>query len=160
MTSKRIAYIGDSICECTHQFCNLMPDRKFVFNNIASSKAVDHRNYYSSIAMFLSENEKLDGILINNGLHGWHLSEEKYAKWYHDAVRKIRQQYPDTPMWIVLTTALSPENECCSRVPVRNEKALEIAKQEGIGIIDLYDASLRITHLQKPDGVHYQDKSA
>lgn len=157
ITSKRVAYIGDSICECTHQFANLMPDRQFVFNNIASSKAVDHPNYYASIAMFLSENEKLDAIIINNGLHGWHLSEEEYGRLYGEAVHKLHREYPNTPMWIVLTTAISESNECCGRVPARNVKALEIAEKEGIGVIDLYTVSAQIAHLRKPDGVHFQD---
>lgn len=72
-------------------------------------------------------------------------------------VHKLHQAYPDTPMWIVLTTAISDSNECCDRVPERNKKALQIAQKENIPVIDLYSASLRIAHLRKPDGVHYQD---
>ena len=96
----------------------------------------------------------MDFILFNNGLHGWHLSEDEYAKCYDDKIKFLLQKYSDTPNFIVLSTYLD-DKELNDRVVVRNEKAVEIADKYGLAVIDYYSIAENNKNLLLPDGVHF-----
>lgn len=157
-TARRIAYIGDSISEGTHCQATRLSNRKILFNNFATSKAVDNPNYYPAISMFLKENPKLDAILINNGLHGFHLTEDAYKIHYQTVIRQLKADFPDTPIYLLLTTAISPTLETCPRVSVRNEMVLQIAREEKLSVIDLYTVTVHMPELKTHDGVHYTEE--
>lgn len=156
--AKRVLYIGDSISEGTYKYATNLTERKVIFNNLATSKAVDNPNYYSFISMFISENNKKDAIIINNGLHGWHLSEEEYREHYQKLIKKIKTDFPEVPLYILLTTATTEATKCRDRVPVRNAAAKQIAEDENLQVIDLYSVTNGHTEYYKPDGVHFVEK--
>ena len=98
---------------------------------------------------------RCDAILFNNGLHGWHLSEDEYESRYGEVVEYITKHF-DAPLYILMTTATKdPHSE---RVLGRNEKAKEVAEKYGLDIIDLYSESLEISEHIKNDGVHFDDE--
>lgn len=153
--SIRVAYIGDSISCATYEVANSMPDRKFLFSNFATSKALDNPYLYTSLRLFLDQNTGIDVIVINNGLHGFHLDSKKYSELYLELIRKLSSDYPGVPVVIALTTAVSSEKCVADEILVRNEKALEIAKAEGLEVIDLYSVALENIGLLT-DGVHFK----
>jgi lysophospholipase L1-like esterase len=153
--SVRVAYIGDSISCATYETANKVTDRKILFSNFATSKALDNPYLYPSLKLFLDQNVGIDAIVINNGLHGGHLDGEKYYELYLELLRKLKSDHPDVPVILALTTAVSDENEFASKVPARNEMALKIADAEGLEVIDLYSVALENIGLLS-DGVHFK----
>jgi len=156
--AKRVLYIGDSISEGTYKYATKLSERKIIFNNLATSKAVDNPNFYTFISTFISENDKKDAIIINNGLHGWHLSENEYKEHYQNLIKKIKTDFPNIPLYIVLTTAITQATTCFDRVPLRNAAAEQIAKKEGLKVIDLYSVTNGRTDFFQPDGVHFVEE--
>ena len=153
-TAKRVLYIGDSISNGTFSRATEAAERKILFNNFASSKALDNPFYYPAVNMFIEQCPKRDAIIFNNGLHGWHLSEDEYGKLYLEFISKLKADYPETPIYLVLTTA-TKGRESSPRVAPRNEEAKKVAAELGLGVIDLYQASLDNAALLGKDGVHF-----
>ncbi len=153
--AKRVLYIGDSISNATFPYATSESGRKLIFNNFATSKGLDNPFYYPMIKMFIEQNERKDAILINNGLHGWHLDDEKYEELYLELIDNIKRCCPDTPVFIVLTTAVDDSKDFSHRVPERNERARAVAKKSDVRIIDLYSASNANKGLLCGDGVHF-----
>ena len=153
--AKRAFYIGDSISNATFPYATEKTERKLIFNNLASSKGLDNPFYFPMIKMFIEQNERKDVIIINNGLHGWHLDDDKYEELYLRLVEDIKKCAPDTPIFIVLTTAVDKARDFSGRVQPRNERALAVAKKVGAGIIDLYSVSSANKELLCDDGVHF-----
>ena len=153
--AKRVLYIGDSISNATFPYATSEAGRNLIFNNFASSKGLDNPYYYPMIKMFIEQNERKDAIIINNGLHGWHLDDDKYEELYLKLVENIKKCSPDTPIFIVLTTAVDDAREFSQRVPKRNERAIAVAKKADAGILDLYSVSKANKALLCDDGVHF-----
>jgi len=153
--AKRVIYIGDSISQGTFDNANKMTDGKILFNRLGTSKALDNPYFYPLVKMFIDQCERRDAIIFNNGLHGWHLSEEEYKEYYAAFLKKLRADYSDTPIYIVLTTDISDARANRPRVSVRNEKALELAEEFGLEVIDLYTVSQENASLHTDDGVHF-----
>lgn len=153
--AKRVLYVGDSISNATFPYATTASDRKILFNNFATSKGLDNPFYYPLVKMFVDQNERVDAIIVNNGLHGWHLTEDEYAKYYLDFIRKLKADNSQTPIYLVLSTVTDDSRSYSVRVAPRNERAIEIAEKEGLGIIDLYRVSLKNKNLLSPDGVHF-----
>jgi hypothetical protein len=154
-TEPRVLYIGDSISNGTHLNATKAAERKILFNCYATSKAVDNPYFYPQLKMFIEQCEKRDAIIFNNGLHGWHLSEEEYSRGYLEIIKKLSSDYPSIPIYLALTTAVNAEVGNSERVVPRNEKVLEIARSLGLEVIDLYSVSVENARLHTSDGVHF-----
>ena len=96
-------------------------------------------------------------VIFNNGLHGWHLTEEAYGEHYKKLVTALKAEFSDSVIALVLTTAIT-DVERNDRVKVRNEKVKEIAKELSLPIIDLNEVSAENISLISGDGVHFTDK--
>ena len=83
-TSKRILYIGDSISCGTRRLITSLSKSEILCDGFGTSKALDNPYFKSSLELFMKQQNKCDAILFNNGLHGWHLSDEEYEKCYDD----------------------------------------------------------------------------
>ena len=151
----RVLYIGDSISNGTHLNATNAAERKILFNCYATSKAVDNPYFYPQLKMFIEQCEKRDAIIFNNGLHGWHLSEEEYGRGYLEIIKKLSSDYPTIPIYLALTTAVNAVVGGSERVVPRNEKVLEIASSLGLEVIDLYSVSVENARLHTSDGVHF-----
>jgi len=119
---------------------------------------VDNPFYKKSISLFAEQLPKLELILFNNGLHGFHLEDNsEYAGYYEEMVEFLMKEYPDIPLFLLLTTYRCNE-EKLNRVKARNKVVLNIAKKHNLQVIDLYTVTEKNKDLLHEDGVHFTDE--
>ena len=154
-TTHRALYIGDSISCGVRKICTERSAGKWLFDGFGSSKALDHPVFLESVRLFASQQPRRDVILFNNGLHGWHLDDEReYAPLLEEMLLNLKREYPDTPLYVVLTTSVAnPLEE--ERVCRRNRAAIAVAQRHALPLIDLYGESVRHAALRSADGVHF-----
>lgn len=155
--TPRVLYIGDSICTETRYAANEAAGGKLLFDAFSTSKALDNRHFRSSLISFANQQPHTDMIVFNNGLHGFHLSEEQYAFHYRDMLRFLSCNFPDIPLAVALSTYSENEN-CAPYVIPRNECARKLAKEMDIPIIDLYSVSEENKALLAEDKAHFTTK--
>jgi hypothetical protein len=156
-SAKRIAYIGDSISCGTRHLITKLSESEILCDGFATSKALDNPYFKPSLELFFEQQTKCDAILFNNGLHGFHLSEEQYAFHYRDMLRFLSCNFPDIPLAVALSTYSENEN-CAPYVIPRNECARNLAKEMDIPIIDLYSVSEENKALLAEDKAHFTTK--
>ena len=162
-TSPRILYIGDSISCGTRRVATLATGEKILFDGFGTSKALDNPFLKESVKLFAAQQPRRDAIIINNGLHGWHLDDKtEYKKYYKDFIEFLLNEFEGTPIFIVLTTNVVsktyiPEGRESreERVTNRNAVASDLAKEYGLKVIDLYTLSANNPELLCGDGVHF-----
>lgn len=155
--AARVLYIGDSISCGTRGAANRIADGKWLFDGFGTSKAVDNPYLKESVRLFANQQGDRKIVIINNGLHGWHLSEEEYEKYYSDFIGFLVEEFKETPIAIVLTTSVKNE-ERDKRVEKRNEAAIRIAEKFHLPVIDLFKTSKEYVTLRTDDGVHYNEE--
>ncbi len=157
LNSKRVVYIGDSIsCVVRHIATNLSGNT-LLFDGFGTSKALDNPYFKPSLIQFLSQEAKIDALLFNNGLHGWHLSESEYEKEYRSMIEFLKENVK-APIFILLTTGLENDPERNEIVKIRNEAAQKVAKELELPIIDLFSVSQEHSDLHLEDGVHFKNE--
>ena len=150
----RVLYIGDSISCGIRRAAAEIADKSMVFDVLGTSKAVDNPYLCQKISLFAAQQRGRGAVLFNNGLHGWHLSDEDgYAAHYEGLVRFLLQSFPETPIFLVLTSAVANE-ERGLRVAARNRAVLRLAEKYALPVIDLYSITDLHRDLLLPDGVH------
>lgn len=150
---KRIFHIGDSI-SCGIRGCmNSMPECDYYVDGFGTSKGIDNPYLKDSLDLFASQLPYIDNVLFNNGLHGWHLSEEDYEKHFDNVVKFLTERFAGKRIYIVLTTAIKGE-ERMVRIRKRNESAVRIAEKYSLPVIDLFTVSEANQDLLIEDGVH------
>ena len=153
--SPRVLYIGDSISCALRVFGNGVTKEEILIDSFGTSKAIDNANFWDALRLFSLQEGHRDIVLFNNGLHGWHLDDEKdYPAYYERMLCKILDEFKDSKVVIVLTTAVAKE-ERHERVKVRNGFVKAIAVKYGLDIIDLYEISSENMDLLGDDGVHF-----
>ena len=153
--AARILYVGDSISCGVRRIATERSENKIMFDGFGTSKALDNPYFIDTLRMFAAQQPKRDAVIFNNGLHGWHLDDEKeYPALYEEAVRFMIKEYEGTPIFLVLTTAVADEGRL-ERVKARNRVALALAEKYGLFVIDLYKISCENTDLRSTDGVHF-----
>ena len=153
--AKRVLYIGASTSANIFPHVVEASGRTILFNSFASSKALDNPYYYPAVKMFIEQCPRRDAIVLQNGLHGWHLSEEEYGKLYCELMKRIKSDYPGVPVFVALTTAIGEKARNAKRVAGRNEQTLLAAREAEIEVIDLYRVALENMELLSGDGVHF-----
>ena len=155
--AKRILYIGDSISLMTRLHMNRIRKAGGAYvDGIHTSKGLDNPTYLDFVTLFAREEGAREVILFNNGLHGWHLSDEAYERAYEALVTAIRDAVPAKHFFLILSTRLKSE-ERTERVKARNEAVKRIGEKLGLPVIDLYSVSDEHFDLLAKDGVHYTD---
>lgn len=153
--SKRVLYIGDSISCGTRRNATRLTKEKILFDGFGSSKALDNPFLKEGIRLFALQLPKIDFILFNNGLHGFHLEDNsEYAKYYEEMVRFLLDEYSKVPLFLLLTTYTRDEKRL-ERVKLRNQAVLKIAKKYHLSVIDLYTVTEKNKELLSQDGVHF-----
>ena len=154
----RVLYIGDSISCGIRRYATWLSDEKILFDGFGTSKAVDNEYLAESIRFFGKQQKRRNIIIFNNGLHGFHLNDtEEYGNYYEKMVQFLMEEYPDTPLALVLTTSVdSPRN---ARVIRRNETVQKIAEKYNLPVIDLYAPSVEYASLHSDDGIHFTDEA-
>ena len=150
---NRVLYIGDSISCGTRRIATEMSEGKYYFDGLGTSKAVDNPFFRQTVSLFAEQEKERKLVIFNNGLHGFHLSSDEYAKYYEDIVKFLISEFPETKIAIMLTNYITRKNDI-EVVCERNEKALEIAKRYNMPVIDLYSVSKSNSDLISDDGIH------
>lgn len=155
--AKHLVYIGDSISCMTRTVITRLTDEKILTHGFGTSKALDNPYFYDSLKIFKKQLPKADAVILNNGLHGWHLSEDEYEKYYEDMILFLKEEFKGLPIFVLLTTYLMNEEEK-KRVIERNKKALKIAEKYNLKVIDLYSVNEAKEELYMKDGVHFKNE--
>ena len=157
-TSKRILYIGASTSAKIFPHATEASGRSIIFNSFATSKALDNPYYYPAVKSFIKQCNRRDAIILQNGLHGWHLTEEEYGELYFELMRAIKEDFPGVPVFVALTTAVSESAFNSHRVLPRNEQTRLAAERADVEVIDLYSVALENLELLSSDGLHFTEE--
>lgn len=152
-TTKRVLYIGDSISVETRKELSKICGDSVRFDGFATSKSVDNPYFKDSLMLFKKQLNKTDIVLFNNGLHGWHLDNQKYFEHYRETIKFLVDTFKDVPLYVVLTTYVK-DPACMDKVPGRNDKAIKVAKEFNLSVIDLYNVTYHNKQLISADNVH------
>ena len=156
----RVLIIGDSISCSYRKMVNEILDGRIYADGLGTSKALDNPAFLALFDFFMAQCPDCKAIQFNNGLHGWHMSNESYFEHYAETIRYIKNKYPDKKLIIALTTpARRKDNielfgERNEIVLARNMLATEIAKREGIVVNDFYSIVCDNPEYFFPDGIH------
>lgn len=153
--SKRVFWIGDSISCGTRHVCTKQSGETIFFDGFGSSKSIENPYLIPAVDLFYQQLPSTPmAILLNNGLHGWHLKDEtEYKDAYKNMIEHLQKTYPDSKLFLVLTTALKNEEEN-ERVKVRNQIALELAEECKVPVIDFYSIVASHLDMLSGDGIH------
>ena len=151
----RIAYIGDSISRGTRRNITTLSETKILCDNYATSKALDNPYFTAQISLFAKQQKRCDALLFNNGLHGWHLDDEKeYPELLEKMLVFLKKEFSAARIILVLTTFITDEKRN-QRVQKRNSAAIRICEKLGIEFLDLYTLTKDNARLLIADGVHF-----
>lgn len=156
--AKRVLYIGDSISCGTRTQANKLANGEILFDGFGTSKSLDNPFNFESLSIFTKQLPYRNAVIFNNGLHGWHLSEEAYEELYTLFLEKLIKEFPDTPIFIVLTTFVINKDFHNDRVQQRNKIAKSIADKYNLKVIDLYSVAEENKDLISLDEVHFLDE--
>ncbi len=149
---KRVLYIGDSIsCGARHQ-ATAATKEEILFDGFGTSKGLDNPYYRDALSIFYKQLPEEEAILFNNGLHGWHLSEEEYEKLLDEMVSFILASF-NKKLYLLLTTYIT-DKERNERVKLRNEAVKRVAQKHSLPVIDLYSVTEENKDKLTGDGVH------
>ena len=152
-TTKRVLYIGDSISCGTRRQITLLSNGEYLCDGFGTSKALDNPYFQPSVELFMKQMNRCDTILFNNGLHGFHLSNEEYEKHYDRMLQFLLKT--GKPVYVVLTTDDVKHPQQNEIVDARNEIAKALAKKHQLPVIDLHTVAVNNTEQHTPDGVHF-----
>lgn len=163
ISKKRVLIIGDSISCGYREFVNEKFNAEIYADGFGTSKALDNGAYEKALEYMAAQYSGYEAVQFNNGLHGWHLSDEEYKMYYLKLVKLIKQLFPKARLIIALTTParnrenpeeMSPRTE---RIIARNRAAKEIALFMGAKLNDLYSVLIDKQEVYRDDGVHLKE---
>ncbi len=156
---KRVLYIGDSISCRVRGLATKKAKESIYFDGFGTSKALDNPFFKTSLSIFGKQQGRRDGLLFNNGLHGWHLSDDAYAYHYEEMVKYLMEEFAPAKLVLLLTTSLAaPQSQQRQKtVKARNSRVMQIAKKYNLQVIDVYSLSVEKTALHHTDGVHFTE---
>ena len=161
---RRVLIIGDSIsCGYRHVLNQKLAGR-FLADGFGTSKAVDNPFLIKALALFIGQMNRVDGIVFNSGLHGWHLSTPSYKTAYRQTIEKLIEKSGGVKPALALTTPVRRGDnlaEFDSRngmVLERNQAVWEIAGEYGLEVLDYYSLLCDKPQLYTEDGVHLKEE--
>lgn len=161
----RVLMIGDSITRAYRpKVFQLIKDKAYV-DMLATSKAIDNPSLVCEIDYILGhEDFKYKIIHFNNGLHGWHISEEEYEKHLEAVVKHILDNCKGAKLILTLSTPVTVDGkkdvintELTAKVQNRNIAVVKIASKYMLEIDDLYTPMFGKSELRVDDGYHYNE---
>ncbi len=161
--TDRVFVIGDSISVGYRDIISQIANGRFRVDGVATSKGADNPAFPALVDYVLSQVEisNVKMILLNNGLHGWHLCPEDYEKHYTALVEYILKKYEGIQLALISTTPtrnkenlLLPSHRY-ENVIERNEIIRRIAEKHALPIFDAFSIIDGRPELHKEgDGVH------
>lgn len=153
----RVLYIGDSISYGIRRHATEISENTLLFDNFSTSKALDNPYFADSLALFAKQERYRSVVLFNNGLHGFHLNDSLFERYYRKMIVYLKESFRNIPIMVVLSTTVGDtERRAC--IIRRNAIAQKIANENGLDVIDLFEASERMTELQTADLVHFNEE--
>lgn len=161
----RVLLIGDSITRAYRPIVNELIKEKAYVDMLATSKAIANPSLVREIDYILGhEDFKYKIIHFNNGLHGWHISEEEYEKHLEAVVEHILDNCKGAKLILTLSTPVTLngekdeiDTELTAKVQNRNMAVVKIASKYKLEIDDLYTPMFRKSKLRVDDGYHYNE---
>lgn len=157
---KRVLLVGDSITVGYRAQLNKTLDGEIYVDSFASSKSIDNPFLKPSIVSMIAQ-KRPALMILNNGLHGFHLDTEDYEKHYRATVKLLREDYADIKLALTLTTPsrvpsdLTKLNDGQNEIIcARNAAARRIADEYGLDVIDLYELLIHEDYTLWSDTVH------
>lgn len=163
LSKKRVLIIGDSISCGYRSFVNEIFNSQVYADGFGTSKAVDSGSYVMALEYMAAQYSSYTAVQFNNGLHGWHLTDEEYKREYIKLLRLIKRLFPEARLITALTTpARSRENHAemsprTGRILSRNVAAQEAAALIGAEVNDLYSVIEDKPDVYREDGVHLKE---
>lgn len=155
LDANRVLYIGDSISCGTRQIATRVSENAYLFDGFGTSKALDNPFLFDAIHLFAAQLTKIETVIFNNGLHGWHLDDTtEYGEYYEKAIKFLLKEFDGKKIFLLLTTSVA-DAEREARVNARNEAVKKLAEKYNLPIIDLYSTAVEYASLRLDDGVHY-----
>ena len=155
--AARVLYIGDSISCGIRGIATELSNGKYLFDSVGTSKALDNPFLHRLITLCAEQEGEREVVLFNNGLHGFHLSNEEYTEYYRKSVEFLVKNFSGSKIMIVLTTFTKQEEARKAIVDARNEIAAKIAGDFNLPVIDLFTISRQNADLLSEDGIHWTD---
>ena len=152
-TAKRILYIGDSISCGTRHAITKLTESAVLCDGFGTSKALDNPCFKPAVELFMAQQSRCDLILFNNGLHGWHLTEEEYGKHYEEMLKFLLKA--EKKLFVLLTTDDMSSPDHNERAGARNEMAKALAEKYSLPVIDLHTVAVNNPQYHTGDGVHF-----
>lgn len=153
--TPRVLYIGDSISCGTRKLATERSQGRLLFDGFGTSKALDNPYLLDSIRLFAAQQGSRAAIIVNNGLHGWHIDDsEEYPVLYERLLRFLLTEFAGTPIFSVLTTSVR-DGAREERVRARNAAVARVSAELSVPVIDLYSVAREFAELRSGDGVHY-----
>ena len=154
--SDRVLVIGDSISCGYRRKISECSGMKLIADGLGTSKGIDNPLYFKLVNYMLENYSNYKYVIVNNGLHGWHLSEDEYEKFYRNFLEMLSEKFDKDKIYIALTTPLQSD-ERNARVIERNKRAEKLSHEFGFKALDLYSLLESKADLYTPDGVHLVD---
>ena len=151
---KRIVYIGDSISCGTRRIATNVSNGKYLFDGFGTSKAVDNPYFEASLSLFFAQEKEYSAVIFNNGLHGWHLTEEEYGIHYKRLVMFLKKKV-NVPLILLLSTDDLIHPGANDRIIERNRIVKAIADELSLPVIDLYEVAMKHNDLHTQDKIHF-----
>ena len=153
--ANRVLYIGDSISCGTRQIATRVSENAYLFDGFGTSKALDNPFLFDAIHLFAAQLPKIQTVIFNNGLHGWHLDDAtEYGEYYEKAIKFLLHEFDGKKIFLLLTTSVA-DTDREERVKIRNDVVKSLAQKYNLPIIDLYSTAALYTEFRLDDGVHY-----
>jgi len=167
-TSKpRVLFIGNSISRGYYPAVSARLSGKANCDRYSTSRSIEDPALFKETAIAMSKYNHAV-IHFNNGLHGWHLTNDQYQKGLEKYVRFLKSKKSKNCVLIYSLTTPYPSKEPGQKLDVmknkivtdRNRIASKIMAENGIQVIDLYglvEPELEKYSSSKGD-VHYNNK--
>ena len=150
---KRVLYIGDSIARGTRRLATARSEERLLFDGYSTSKGIDNPWLKEQLRLIAQQCWPPAAVLFNSGLHGWHLDPGDYGARFEDMLLFLKELFPGTPLFPVLTTAVASEKGKAV-VEARNRAVLMLAEKHGLPVIDLHAVSQSRGDFISGDGIH------
>jgi hypothetical protein len=155
----RVLLIGDSIARDYYpEVENNLAGKAYVAR-LATSRFISDPVLLQEITLVL-DSTKFDIIHFNNGMHGWHHTEQEYGDAFPEFLATIKAHAHSARLIWANTTTLKvskiPPELSDERIAQRNAIALEYIKAEGIDVDDLNTLVKGHPEYHR-DNVHFND---
>ena len=153
----RVLLIGDSIVRQYIDPVRSGLKNKYIITRLSTSKSICSSQYIKQLDIAMTQ--PYDIILINNGLHDFLSSNNKYEKCYLKVIHYLFKTNPKSKIMLISTTGVRGNKKRNDIVIQRNKSLKKISKTYHLSYIDLYsiidgkDELFKDTYHYKIEGV-------